>query len=240
MTESYDLLNGQLDEAQIRQIAQSIGANEEETRNAIAAAIPTLIGGLGRAAESPEGAERITSQIQAFGSLGGGDIFSNLPAPRGSSLDKSLGPGNELPGRTSGGSPLGGRPGSSPQQPSGGLPGGDMLDQIFGGKKKRVEEAVGKSSGLDLKKVGPLLAILAPIILGALRSKASAGSKANPGKKEQFDPGSITDILRGERTRVESKQGGSLIGRILDQDGDGDFDFADILKLGMRFLGGRK
>jgi len=31
-----------------------------------------------------------------------------------------------------------------------------------------------------------------------------------------------------------------MIGRMLDQDGDGDFDLSDIIKLGMRMLFPRK
>lgn len=111
-----------------------------------------------------------------------------------------------------------------------------MLEDIFGGKKRRVEDAIGKSSGLDLSKIGPLLAILAPIVLGALKSKAvSAGTRSSGG---QLDTNDVRDILRGERSRVESRQGGGVLGSLLDQDGDGDFDFSDILKLGMRFVMG--
>lgn len=114
-----------------------------------------------------------------------------------------------------------------------------MLDDIFGGKSKKVEDAIGKSSGLDLRKIGPLLAILAPIVLSALRSRAaSAGSRSSGG---QLNNEEIRDVLRGERRRVESSPGGGIIGSLLDQDGDGDFDFSDIMKLGMRFMtGGRR
>ncbi|MCE3016345.1 MAG: hypothetical protein ACK56W_14105 [Pirellula sp.] len=46
-------------------------------------------------------------------------------------------------------------------------------------------------------------------------------------------------MFRRERTSVESRAGGSIIGKLLDQDGDGDFDLSDMLKLGMRILSGR-
>ena len=234
--EEVDLFQDLLGASQISQIARLIGATDDQTRNAVAAALPTLLGGMGRAAESDEGAARITAQMQGVKGNGFDDIFSNLPNPRPSSLDSSLGPGNELdrnqipniriPSSRGEGS------GSS------GGSGGGMLDDLFGGKSKRVEDAIGKSSGLDLSKIGPLLAILAPIVLSALRSRAvSAGTRSTGGQIHADD---VRDVLRGERRRVEASPGGGMLGALLDQDGDGDFDFSDILKLGMRFLTGAR
>ena len=40
-------------------------------------------------------------------------------------------------------------------------------------------------------------------------------------------------FLGGERKSVEQSTGGSLIGRMLDQDGDGDFDLSDMAKMAM-------
>lgn len=230
MQNDDDLFQGKLSESQISQIASMIGADSEQTRNAIAAAIPTLLGGLGRAVETDSGAQKVTSQMQGIRGNSLDDLFGNLPKSRGSSLDSALGPGNEvIPSQIPGFGTSSTR-GSSPSS------GGGMLEDIFGGKKRRVEDAIGKSSGLDLSKIGPLLAILAPIVLGALKSKAvSAGTRSSGG---QLDTNDVRDILRGERSRVESRQGGGVLGSLLDQDGDGDFDFSDILKLGMRFVMG--
>jgi hypothetical protein len=46
--------------------------------------------------------------------------------------------------------------------------GGSILGHIFGGQQGAVEESVSQTSGLDLSKVGPLLMMLAPIVMGAL------------------------------------------------------------------------
>jgi hypothetical protein len=146
-----------------------------------------------------------------------------------SPLDRSLGPGNELPPSmypNPSGSPA---PSSKPLNPDSM---GDVLDSVLGNKKKRVEDAIGKSSGLDLKKIGPLLMILAPLVLSAMRARAS--SKSSSGST--LNPRDLSEMMRGERASVESRPGGSIIGKMLDQDGDGDFDLSDILKLGMRFL----
>jgi hypothetical protein len=50
----------------------------------------------------------------------------------------------------------------------------------------------------------------------------------------------LGDILGQEHQRV-SRQGGTaggLLGAVLDRDGDGDVDFADLLKAGGSILGG--
>ena len=45
-------------------------------------------------------------------------------------------------------------------------------------------------------------------------------------------------FLGGEKAAVEKSNGGSLIGRMLDQDGDGDFDMSDMAKMAMGKLFG--
>ena len=112
----------------------------------------------------------------------------------------------------------------------------DVLGKVLGDKKKNVERSIGKSSGLDLGKIGPLLVILAPLVLGAMKAKAS--SKTGGGSK--IDPSDLSKMMRGERASIEQRAGGSLIGKMLDQDGDGDFDLSDIISLGMKFFFGRR
>ena len=46
--------------------------------------------------------------------------------------------------------------------------GSSILGHIFGGQQGAVEEGVSQASGLDLSKVGPMLMMLAPIVMGAL------------------------------------------------------------------------
>ncbi|HZF41122.1 MAG TPA: DUF937 domain-containing protein [Blastocatellia bacterium] len=43
-----------------------------------------------------------------------------------------------------------------------------ILSHIFGAQEGAVERGVSQASGLDLSKVGPLLLMLAPIVMGAL------------------------------------------------------------------------
>ncbi len=57
--------------------------------------------------------------------------------------------------------------------------GSSILGHIFGPQQGAVEESVSESSGLDLSKVGPLLMMLAPIIMGALgRARLEEGLDA--------------------------------------------------------------
>ncbi|MGH9752508.1 MAG: DUF937 domain-containing protein [Blastocatellia bacterium] len=46
--------------------------------------------------------------------------------------------------------------------------GTSILSHIFGGREGAVEQGVSQASGLNLSKVGPLLMMLAPVVLGAL------------------------------------------------------------------------
>ena len=216
MSEVADLLNEQLDERRIREIASHLGTDESQTRDAISAAIPALIGGMGRSAETPDGTARMATQMNALGGDNIGDLLGGLLTNSANRSPSSDPFGNQ-------------RQRASPS----GLP--DLVGDLFGNKQQRVEDAVGKSSGLDIKKIGPLLAILAPLVLGAMRSRANASTRSSGSST-----GDLGDMFRRERTSVESRAGGSIIGKLLDQDGDGDFDLSDMLKLGMRFLRGGK
>ena len=110
--------------------------------------------------------------------------------------------------------------------------GGAILDHILGNKKSRVEEGVSRASGLSSGQVMKLLMMLAPILMGALGKRR---------QQEDLSPGGLGDLLRGESEKVEAASGGGgLIGRMLDQDGDGDFDMMDMMKFGAgKLFGGR-
>src|SRR5258706_2897296 len=63
-----------------------------------------------------------------------------------------------------------------------------ILGHIFGGQQDNVTQGVSQASGLDMSKVGPLLAILAPIVMGAIgRAHNSSGG----------DTGSLAGMLGG-------------------------------------------
>ena len=71
--------------------------------------------------------------------------------------------------------------------------------------------------------------MLAPMVMGALGKKKQS---------EGLGVGDLMGFLGGEQKAVEQAGGGSLIGRMLDQDGDGDFDMGDLAKVAMGKLFG--
>ncbi|MEP7270063.1 MAG: DUF937 domain-containing protein [Acidobacteriota bacterium] len=58
-----ELLSQQLGGGAIQQLSQQIGADEETTSNAVTAALPMLLGGLARNAQSPEGASSLLGAL---------------------------------------------------------------------------------------------------------------------------------------------------------------------------------
>ena len=103
--------------------------------------------------------------------------------------------------------------------------GDGILGHIFGGQRSKVEEQLGSSSGLDSAKTAQLMAMLAPLVMGALgKQKRSQG----------LDAGGVSDYLR----RESEDHGGGMMGmvtRMLDQDGDGSVA-DDLLQMGGKLL----
>jgi len=106
--------------------------------------------------------------------------------------------------------------------------GGAILDHILGGKKERVSDGVSRASGLSAGQSMQLMMKLAPLLMGMLGRQ----------KREQsLSPGGLGDLLRGESQRVEkASPAGGILARMFDQDGDGDFDFMDVMKFGFSRL----
>ncbi len=106
----------------------------------------------------------------------------------------------------------------------------DILGQLVGARQGRVEQGVSKASGLNGAQTTQLLAALLPIVLAFLAKRR----QQTPADRHDSD---LSDYLGQQRKQTEQSGMGSLLGRLLDQDGDGDFDFADILKFGFSRFG---
>lgn len=66
--------------------------------------------------------------------------------------------------------------------------GGSILDHIFGGQKAQVENSLSEQTGISMNKIGPILAMLAPLIMGYIgREKQSNG----------INSGGLGDLLGG-------------------------------------------
>ncbi len=109
--------------------------------------------------------------------------------------------------------------------------GAGILGHVFGGQQSAVEQTVSQSSGLDMSKVGPLLAILAPIVMGALGKTQ---------RQEGLGVGDLAGLLGGSTQQMAS---GSpvvdLLSQVLDRNRDGSA-IDDVMGMLGGFLGGKK
>lgn len=201
MSNLMDLVSKQIGSEQIEQLAQRLGASKEQTENAVGMALPTLLGAAARKADDDSGAAELHNSVQQAD-------------------DSILDQVGQLFG------------GESQQQSNiqafGG--GADLLGNLLGGRKERVESGIGAASGLSGGQAGSLLSMLAPLVMGAISRQS---------KEQNLDAGGLAGMLRGEKKELENQASGGLLAGLLDQDGDGDFDFADVMKLGMKRLFGR-
>jgi len=108
--------------------------------------------------------------------------------------------------------------------------GAGILGHVLGGRQGNVESAVSRSSGVDLASVGKIMAMVAPLIMGAL-------GKAK--RQQGFDASGLAGAL-GQQERAARQVSPSAVdmfSRMLDSDSDGD-SMDDIVKLGSGLLGG--
>ncbi|MBY0455312.1 MAG: DUF937 domain-containing protein [Burkholderiaceae bacterium] len=99
---------------------------------------------------------------------------------------------------------------------------GAILGQMLGGNQQHTEAGVGQALGGN---AGQLLQLLAPMVMAFLAQRG-AGVGADAGAH------SPAPELGG--------LGGGLLGKMLDQDGDGQVGLSDLLKIGGNLLGGRR
>lgn len=109
--------------------------------------------------------------------------------------------------------------------------GDGILKHVFGGQRGSAEAGLGRATGLDAGTAGQLLAMLAPLVLGAL------GRMRN---QNNLDAGGLSDVLRRENqsAQAQAPEGlGGLLGNLLDRDGDGSV-VDDLAQMGGGLLGG--
>lgn len=113
----------------------------------------------------------------------------------------------------------------------GGQHGAGILGHIFGSNRPVAEEQVSRASGLDMSKVGPLLMILAPIVMGALGRMRQQGA---------VQEDNLPDVL-GSATRQTASNSPlmGVLGSILDRNHDGS-PMDDIAGMIGGMLGGRR
>ena len=140
-----DELMAQLQGAPLQQMAQQLGTSPAQTQDALGAALPMLLGALGRNATQPQGAM---------------DLFG--------ALQRNHSSGPDLGGLL--GSLLGGGAGGGDGQQDGAA----ILGHIFGGNQQRAEAGLGQATGLG-PHAGQLLQMLAPIVMAFLAQRMQSG-----------------------------------------------------------------
>jgi hypothetical protein len=107
--------------------------------------------------------------------------------------------------------------------------GAGILGHLFGARQGAVEQAVGQSAGLDGQSAGQLMAMLAPLVMGAL----SRGAQQRGG----LDASVLAGMLGGEQESLSQRAPdlmGSL-GSLLDSNNDGSI-VDDIGRLASKFF----
>lgn len=135
-----DLLGSQMGQAAVGQITQNLGADSTAVNSAIQMALPVIVSGLAKNAQTPEGAQSLDSAL---------------------ANDHQGGLLNNLTDFLTGGVP-------SPQAATRETNGAGILEHILGGSTKPAAEQISEKSGLNTGQVINLLITLAPIVMSFL------------------------------------------------------------------------
>ena len=236
MSSLFDQLSQHVSADTINQIAGQIGATPGQTKTAVSAAMPMLLGALARNSATPQGAAGILGALERDHD---GSLLDSLGGLLGGASGGGGGLGDiggMLGGMLGGGAPTAGASGGGGMMDMGGA----ILGHVFGGKQGNVASTLGKSTGLQSGQILQLLAMLAPIVMAVLgkQNKQSGG----------LDQGGLADILGGAFQQSAAKapasvtQGtgaggiGDLLSSVLDANHDGSV-MDDLMKQGGGILG---
>ena len=107
--------------------------------------------------------------------------------------------------------------------------GAGILKHVLGGKQGGAIDIISKMSGLDGDKTGNLMSILAPMVLGTLGK-----AKKEQGLGIEDLSGFLNGSVKQQQSRAKDEMG--IIGKFLDQDGDGSI-IDDVAGMGMKMFG---
>lgn len=203
-----DELFSKLQDGHIGRIGQQLGISQEQAQSAVAAALPLLVGALGRNAQQPQGAQAL------FGALGRDHAGLGLDGV----LDSALGGGGQ------GGSILGHVFGPRQSSAAQGL----GIATGLGGDR----------AGALLRLLAPVvMAYIAKKMYDNRHADAGATPAATtPAEVPAATAPSATSLssmLGREQVQIAQRGGigSKLLGAVLDRDHDGDVDFSDLAGL---------
>lgn len=135
-----DLLGNQMGNQAVDQISQNLGSNPALVNSAIQMALPVIIGGLAKNAQSPQGAQSLDNAL--------------ANDHQGSLL-------NNLTDYLTGGVP-------NPTQATRETNGSGILGHILGANQGAATQEISNKTGLSMGQVANLLITLAPIVMSFL------------------------------------------------------------------------
>ncbi len=105
-----------------------------------------------------------------------------------------------------------------------GKEGDSILSHIFGGEKANVENQLSQNTGISMDKIGPILAMLAPVIMGYIGQQKQAsnvtsggglgdllgGILGNSAQESQASNNPLSDILGSVLGGATQSSGGGL------------------------------
>ena len=93
-----------------------------------------------------------------------------------------------------------------------------LIPDLLGGHEQRVEKGVSQTSGLNSEMAGKLIKFLGPMVIGVIAKQLSG---------KHVDASTVSGHLNAEVKDLQQDHG-DLLGRLFDQDNDGDFDLSDL------------
>ena len=213
-TMTQDLL-AQLQGAPLQQISQQLGIDQNQASSAVGAALPLLMGALGKNASQPQGADALFGALQKD-HAGGGGIGDLLGAVLGGAQSRQTNGAGML------GHIFGGQQARAEQSlgTATGL-GGDRAGQL-------------------MKILAPIvMGYLAKRMFSGNESGGGQAMGLGGGNPTADILGAVLGQEQ-QQVRQQGGIGGGLLGAVLDKDGDGDVDLSDMLKLGGGLFGGSR
>lgn len=183
-----DLLNSPIGQSIVKNVAGQFGLDEKQASAAVNVAVPVILGGLNKNAQTQEGAESLNNALESKHT---GGLLDNL------------------------GSVLGGGNITDLLQDGGGI-----LGHVFGNNVPQVENGVAQRTGISADKIGPIIKMLAPVVMAYL-GKEKATNNVNAGGLGDL----LGGLLGGAAAAPQQKRSGGgifdMVAGLLDKDKDG-------------------
>jgi hypothetical protein len=107
--------------------------------------------------------------------------------------------------------------------------GAGILKHVLGSQQKPVQKSLSKSTGIDMKAIGNLLIMLAPVVMGIIGQIQH---------KKKLNASGVSSYLGKEQKKIQKQapQSASFLTGLLDSNQDGQV-IDDVGKIGMTLLG---